>query len=103
MTTYQAVLAGGGLFFVAIAGTILLLPRTMPIRMVVLRLSLGIIFFLLGIIGSLLPILQGWVFFLIAFLLFFPQNRWTRKLLHKAEPKAPRTVAFLRRLGIGVE
>ena len=71
--------------------------------MVVLRLSLGIIFFLLGIIGSVLPILQGWIFFLIAFFLFFPQNRWTRNILHKAEAKAPRTVALLRKLGIGTE
>lgn len=70
-------------------------------RMLVLRIGLGIIFFLLGIVGSLLPIMQGWIFFLLSFLLFFPQSRFTQKILTKAEPKLPRVVAYLRRLGIG--
>jgi len=69
--------------------------------MLFLRISLGILFFLLGIVGSVLPVLQGWIFFLLSFLLFFPQNRMTQKILVKAEPKLPRVVAWLRRLGIG--
>lgn len=73
----------------------------MPARMLFLRISLGILFFLLGIVGSVLPVLQGWIFFLLSFLLFFPQNRMTQKILVKAEPKLPRVVAWLRRLGIG--
>lgn len=73
----------------------------MPARMPFLRISLGILFFLLGIVGSVLPVLQGWIFFLLSFLLFFPQNRMTQKILVKAEPKLPRVVAWLRRLGIG--
>jgi len=73
----------------------------MPARMLFLRISLGILFFLLGIVGSVLPVLQGWIFFLLSFLLFFPLNRMTQKILVKAEPKLPRVVAWLRRLGIG--
>lgn len=70
-------------------------------RMLVLRIGLGTIFFLLGIVGSLLPVMQGWIFFLLSFLLFFPRNRFTQMILAKAEPKLPRVVANLRRLGIG--
>ena len=66
--------------------------------MLVLRITLGILFILLGIAGSLLPILQGWIFFLLAFLVLFPRTRFAEKILAKAEPKMPRVVAWLRRL-----
>ena len=66
--------------------------------MFILRITLGIIFILLGIAGSLLPILQGWIFFLLAFLVLFPRTRFAEKILMKAEPKLPRVVAWLRRL-----
>lgn len=87
--------------FGAFALLLSLLPRKMPARMLFLRISLGILFFILGIVGSLLPVLQGWIFFLLSFLLFFPRNKMTQKILVKAEPKLPRVVAWLRRLGIG--
>lgn len=66
-----------------------------------LRITLGIVFTLLGIIGSLLPIMQGWIFFLLAALVFFPQSRFAVRALEKAEPKMPRLVARLRHWGIG--
>jgi hypothetical protein len=66
------------------------------------RILLGIVFTILGVIGSLLPIMQGWVFFLLAALVLFPQSRFAIRALEKAEPKAPRAVALLRRFGIGV-
>ena len=72
-------------------------------RMVVLRLTLGVVFFILGIVGSLLPVLQGWLFFLLSALMFFPNSRFTSKVLVKAEPKMPRVVGWLRRLGIGAQ
>ena len=103
MTTVHKALLFAGLFLVALGIVYLTLPRTIAGRMFFLRLGLGIVFFLLGIVGSLLPVLQGWLFFLISFLLFFPQNRWTIRIVQKAEPKLPRTVAFLRRLGIGAQ
>jgi uncharacterized membrane protein YbaN (DUF454 family) len=67
-----------------------------------LRLALGIVFILLGIIGSLLPIMQGWIFFLLAALVLFPRSKFAVKACQKIEPKMPRLVAWLRRRGIGV-
>jgi hypothetical protein len=70
-------------------------------RMLLLRITLGIVFTILGIIGSLLPVLQGWIFFLLAALVIFPESKFAEKVLIKAEPKLPRVVGWLRRIGIG--
>ena len=67
-----------------------------------LRITLGIVFAILGVIGSLLPIMQGWVFFLLAGLVLFPQSKFAIKALDKIERRMPRMVARLRRWGIGV-
>jgi uncharacterized membrane protein YbaN (DUF454 family) len=67
-----------------------------------LRITLGIIFAILGVIGSLLPIMQGWIFFLLSILVLFPQSRFAIKSLDKIEKRMPRMVARLRRWGIGV-
>ena len=67
-----------------------------------LRITLGIIFAILGVIGSLLPIMQGWIFFLLAVLVLFPQSKFAVKSLDKIERRMPRMVARLRRWGIGV-
>ena len=75
------------------------LPRPM---LLFLRITLGIVFLILGVIGSLLPILQGWVFFLLAALVLFPQSRFAVKACDKVEPKMPRLIGWLRRRGIGV-
>lgn len=64
---------------------------------------MGIGFLILGVIGSLLPVLQGWIFFLLALITFFPEHPRVAAALVKAEPKVPRLVKFLRKLGIGVE
>lgn len=75
----------------------------LPAPMVLfLRITLGIVFAILGVIGSLLPIMQGWLFFLLAVLVLFPQSRFAIKALEKAEKRMPRLVARLRRWGIGV-
>lgn len=66
-----------------------------------LRLALGTIFLILGIVGCFLPILQGWLFLLIAAVLFFPQHRKVESILKKAEPRWPRLVRFMRRIGVG--
>lgn len=66
-----------------------------------LRIILGIVFLLLGVIGALLPVLQGWLFFLVAIVLFFPNHPRVERILIRAEPKFPRLVAWLRRMGIG--
>ncbi|HEX2832849.1 MAG TPA: hypothetical protein VHW00_07530 [Thermoanaerobaculia bacterium] len=67
-----------------------------------LRIALGIVFAILGVIGSLLPIMQGWIFFLLAALVLFPQSRFAIKACNKIEPRMPRLIARLRRMGIGV-
>jgi tryptophan-rich sensory protein len=74
------------------------LPRPM---LHAFRITLGFVFLILAVIGGLLPILQGWIFFLLALLMFFPQSRIAVGVLDKAEHKVPRVVKFLRRHGIG--
>jgi hypothetical protein len=66
-----------------------------------LRITLGIIFAILGVIGSLLPVLQGWLFFLLAALVLFPKSRFAVAACDKVQPKMPRLIARLRRWGIG--
>ena len=73
-----------------------------PPMILFLRITLGIIFAILGVIGSLLPIMQGWIFFLLAILVLFPQSKFAVKSLDKIEKRMPRMVARLRRWGIGV-
>jgi hypothetical protein len=73
-----------------------------PSMILFLRITLGIVFAILGVIGSLLPIMQGWVFFLLAVLVLFPQSRFAVKSLDRIERKMPRLVARMRRWGIGV-
>ncbi|HET8799530.1 MAG TPA: hypothetical protein VFO89_17720 [Thermoanaerobaculia bacterium] len=75
--------------------------RLSPPMLLFLRILLGILFAILGVVGSLLPIMQGWIFFLLAALVLFPQSRFAVKAVSKIEPKMPRTVAWLRRMGIG--
>jgi hypothetical protein len=77
------------------------LGKLSPPMILLLRISLGVIFFILGIVGSLLPVLQGWIFFLLAFLVLFPNHHLAVKALDKIEPKMPRMVSWLRRAGIG--
>ena len=72
-----------------------------PAVLLFLRIALGVAFVILGIIGSLLPVLQGWIFFLLAVLVLFPQSKFAVKACDKIEPKMPRMVAWLRRRGIG--
>jgi hypothetical protein len=66
-----------------------------------LRIVLGGVFVILGIIGVLLPVLQGWLFFLMAALVLFPQSRFAVAACNKIEPKMPRMIAWLRKRGIG--
>ena len=70
--------------------------------LLILRIALGIVFAILGVIGSLLPIMQGWIFFLLAVLVLFPQSKFAVKSLDKIERRMPRMVARLRRWGLGV-
>ena len=69
--------------------------------MIFVRLSLAVVFAIIGIIGVVLPILQGWPFLILSFLMFFPHHRLAEKTLQKIEPRAPRLARLIRRLGVG--
>ena len=75
---------------------------TMNPKMLLLRIVLGIVFAILGVVGAVVPIMQGWIFFLLAILVLFPQSKFAIKSLDKIERRMPRMVARLRRWGIGV-
>ncbi len=72
----------------------------MPLRHPI-RISLGVLCLVLGVIGAVLPVMQGWIFFLLAGVLFFPRHKYTHEVLRRGELHLPRFVAFLRRLGVG--
>lgn len=67
-----------------------------------LRITLGIVFVILGIVGSLLPVLQGWMFFAVAILLLFPNHPFVESMLCRIERRSPRVSGWLRKLGVGV-
>jgi uncharacterized membrane protein YbaN (DUF454 family) len=69
--------------------------------MIVIRLSLAVVFAIIGIIGVFLPILQGWPFLILSFLMFFPRHRLAEATLLKIERRAPRLAGLIRRLGVG--
>lgn len=102
-------LLGAGIIIVAVVAALSATSRLrhtarsdrISARMLIIRISLAILFTALGVVGSLLPILQGWIFFLLAALVIFPESRFAEKVLEKAEPKLPRVVRWLRKLGIG--
>jgi hypothetical protein len=73
-----------------------------PPMLLILRLTLGLIFAILGVIGVFLPVMQGWLFFLLSALVLFPKSRFAVKALEKVENRMPRMVSRLRRWGIGV-
>ncbi|MES1923868.1 hypothetical protein [Salinisphaera sp. T31B1] len=53
------------------------------------RIGLGVFFFLLGIAGLVLPILQGVLFLLISAILLAPYSIWVQKQLIRLETKFP--------------
>lgn len=67
---------------------------------IVIRVALGIVFFLLGFVGVALPVLPGWIFFALAALLIVPEHRASQWLLKRVEARSPRFLALLRRLGV---
>ncbi len=54
-----------------------------------LRIGTGVFFFLLGIAGLVLPILQGVLFLIISAILLAPYSIWVQKQLAKFEAKFP--------------
>lgn len=54
---------------------------------------LGYLFLFLGVIGAILPILQGWLFFLIGLTLLAKTTPWARRCLQKLRMRFPAIAA----------
>ncbi len=54
-----------------------------------LRIGLGISLIVLGIVGGMLPILQGWIFFTAGVLILARDVPFVRRWLHYAEQRIP--------------
>ena len=57
----------------------------------ILKVALGIILIIIGFVGGLIPIFQGWMFGIPGLLLlgsvFPPVKRWTKNIVKKAKVK----------------
>ena len=57
----------------------------------ILKVALGIILIIIGFVGGLIPIFQGWMFGIPGLMLlgslFPPVKRWTKKIVKKAKVK----------------
>ena len=57
----------------------------------IFKVTLGIILIVIGFIGGLIPIFQGWMFAIPGLMLlgsvFPPVKRWTKNILEKAKVK----------------
>ena len=53
----------------------------------IVRLVSGILLLLLGIVGGLLPVIQGWMFVIPALLLLAPESRLIRRIVVKMRTK----------------
>ena len=62
-----------------------------------LRITAGVLFLLLGIIGGFLPIVQGWIFGLIGFYLLSYDIPIVRRQFRRLKARFPRHAAGLRR------
>lgn len=54
-----------------------------------LRIGLGIVMFILGIVGLVLPVLQGVLFLIISAILLAPYSRWVQRQLDRGEKRFP--------------
>ncbi|WP_051271040.1 PGPGW domain-containing protein [Shimazuella kribbensis] len=53
----------------------------------------GYFFLLLGVIGSILPIMQGWFFFLIGLAMLSKTTPWARRWLNKLRHRFPKVTS----------
>ena len=68
---------------------------------VIVRIIVAAICAAVGVAGLLLPILPGWLFFLVAWAVLLPRHRWTKKAVVTLEQRAPRMAEWARKIGIG--
>lgn len=64
----------------------------------IVRITLGVIMFILGLLGLVFPILQGLLFLLISAILLAPYSRRVRQLLAYCERRFPGIMARARQI-----
>ncbi len=84
-------------------------PAVVPFKVVVLFIGrnarrvavtiVGVLLLILGVIGAVLPVLQGWVFFLLGLAVLATEYVWAERLLKKARAKAAQAKDAIRRRG----
>lgn len=62
-----------------------------------LRIGLGWVFVLFGLVGLILPFLQGIVFLLLGLVLLAGEQAWARRLLDRLRQRFPRVAAAAHR------
>jgi uncharacterized membrane protein YbaN (DUF454 family) len=50
----------------------------------------GYFFLLLGVIGAILPVMQGWLFFIIGLAMLSKTTPWARRWLHTLRHRFPK-------------
>lgn len=63
----------------------------------VVVITLGVLFILVGLIGLVLPILQGWLFLVIGALLLSTHSPMLRGWIHRYSSPYPRIHAFVQK------
>jgi uncharacterized membrane protein YbaN (DUF454 family) len=66
-----------------------------------LRIAVAVVSCAIGVAGLILPILPGWLFFLLAFAVLAPQHRYTRRAVAAIDKRAPRVAKAIRWMGMG--
>jgi len=61
-----------------------------------LRVTAGVVMLFLGLLGLVLPVLQGILFLLVAGFLLAPYSPFIQRLLDRARRRHPRTFALVR-------
>lgn len=64
----------------------------------IVRITFGVIMFILGVLGLVFPILQGLLFLLISAILLAPYSRRVRQLLDYGERRFPKIVTRARQI-----
>lgn len=60
-----------------------------PVSLKIIRLCLGYLFLILGMLGGFIPFLQGWIFVALGLVLLKDDARWARKLSIWARRRYP--------------
>lgn len=64
----------------------------------ILRFAIIVVCLIIGVVGLIMPLLPGWLFFGVAALLVFPDAKLARKAVNWIAQRAPRVARVLRKL-----